>query len=66
MILIHRERVRYERRIGELDGEIRELKGMLGATLQLLGGKSAPLPETKSGAEIVELPQFLRRDDDAA
>src|SRR5262245_36762322 len=31
-----------DRKIGELEGEIRELKGMLGATLQLLGTGNAP------------------------
>jgi len=31
-----------DRKIGELEGELREIRGMLGATLQLLGTANAP------------------------
>jgi len=44
-----------DRKIAELEGELREVKGMLGATLQLLGARNGP-------DRVVELPKnFLRR-----
>jgi hypothetical protein len=54
-----------DRKLAELEGENRELKGMLGATLTLLGGEKArnymhTLVPTKS-ADVVELPNFLTR-----
>src|SRR5262249_42751333 len=51
MTLLTRERLVYDRKLGELEGEIRELKGALGATLQLLGQK---------GGEVVVLPRKSR------
>ena len=54
------ELLKRDRKIGILGGEIRELKGMLGATLTLLG-KSDTMSHLKS-ADVVELPHgFLRR-----
>jgi len=54
------ELLKRDRKIGILEGEIRELKGMLGATLTLLG-KSDTMSHLKS-ADVVELPHgFLRR-----
>jgi hypothetical protein len=50
MTLIQRERRTYDRRIATLEGELREVKGMIGSVLALLGQKSD-----------VELPRgFLR------
>lgn len=37
------ELVKRDRKIGELEGELRELKGMLGATLTLLGQQKPKL-----------------------
>ena len=58
MTLIQRERVAYDRKLGILEGEIRELKGMLGAALTLLGQKSN-LP-TMGKSEVVDLPNWRR------
>ena len=68
MTLIHRERVVFERKLGVLEGEIREFKGMLGATLQLLGQKSGNSTTVlKPDSAVVELPRgFLRRTHDNA
>src|SRR5262249_62086664 len=54
-----------DRKIAELAGKLREVKGMLGAVLTLMGKASH---ETHSkGADVVELPKnFLRRTHDAA
>ncbi|HMF27568.1 MAG TPA: hypothetical protein VKE42_02285, partial [Candidatus Cybelea sp.] len=48
----NRKLVARDRKIAELEGELREVKGMLAATLQLLG-------KSKS-ADVVELPERKR------
>jgi len=54
-----------DRKIAELEGELREIRGMLGATLALLGQKSegsSSVRATNPRTEVVELPRgFMRR-----
>ena|SRR5215831_18088502 len=58
--------VERDRRIGMLEGEIRELRGMLGATLTLLGKCNGPVTFPDSD-RVVEIPKdFMRRRTDAA
>jgi hypothetical protein len=60
--------VERDRKIGILEGELREMKGMLGAVLALMGGK--PLPTSNKNisddSTVIELPRFLRRTHDNA
>ena len=59
MMLIHQERDTVDRKLAELRAENAELKGMIGTVLRLYAG------ETKSG-DVVDLPNFMRRRNDAA
>jgi hypothetical protein len=52
--LLQGERVKYARRIDNLEGEIREIKGMLGAVLTMLG-------QNKS-ADVIDLPDWRKHN----
>jgi len=56
--MLDQERVIYERRIAELEGEIRELKGLTGGLLTLLGQRAED--RSKSG-QVVDLPNWRKR-----
>ena len=68
MTLIHCERIKFERKLGILEGKLRELHGMLGAALAIIGAdKAKGESPSRDDGSIVELPKnFLRRTHDAA
>jgi len=57
--MLDQERASIDRDLADLRAENAELKGMIGTVLRLYAG------ETKTG-EVVDLPNFMRRRNDAA
>jgi hypothetical protein len=62
--LDRRQRIALERRVAMLEDELRETKGFIAGVLTLLGKSGNSTAE--SDGEVIDLPSWRRRRDDAA